>query len=443
MGYVSVDYLRFALADEISNVLIHSPKLDVRPSGVTRKFVAADLDPQQVGRELHVGNILTGHFLRQGPNLLVTLEATETKDNRLLWQTNFTSSSEDLIALQGALANQVRQGLLPILGADNSFVDTGTRPKSQEAYDLYLHSLTLPHDAGPNKDAIAVLEHVVQVDPNYAPAWEELGLRSYYDADYSNGGEAMFQRSNSASERAVALDPNRTVAAAQLITNRVERGELAKAYAAAQELVKNRPQMGQAHFTMSYVLRYAGMQDESAKECNTALTLSPGNYMFRSCAWTFMELGQTQRARDFVNLDAGSEWAAYVMPSIQMREGKLAEARESVKKVSSNPRYHRNLMEACLGMRPAAEVDKITADEEAIVLAEPDPEPWYYEGAIMAFCGKQDRALHMLKAAVEQNYCAYSALLADPLLAGMRSNKDFDAVLTAAHQCQESVRNPQ
>jgi len=442
-GDFSVDYLRFALADEISNVLIHSRTLDVRPSGVTRKFVSADVDPQQVGRELHVGNILTGHFLRQGNHLLVTLEATETKDNRLLWQTNFTSSSEDLIALQGELANQVRQGLLPVLGADNSFADTGTRPKSQEAYDLYLHSLALPHDAGPNKDAIAVLEHVVQTDPNYAPAWEELGLRCYYDADYSNGGEAMFQRSNRASERALALDPNRTVAAAQLITNRVERGELAKAYVAAQELVKNRPQIGQAHFTLAYVLRYAGLQEESAKECNTAIELSPGNYLFRSCAWTFMELGQTPRALDFVNLDAGSEWAEYVMPSIQIREGKLVEARESVKKIASNPRYHRDLMEACLGMRPASELDKITADSEASVLAEPDPEPWYYEGTIMAFCGKPDRALHMLKAAVEQNYCAYSALLADPLLAGLRSNKDFDTVLTAAHQCQESVGNPQ
>ena len=99
-----------------------------------------------------------------------------------------------------------------------------------EAYDLYLHSLALPHDAGPNKDAIAVLEHVVEVDPTYAPAWEQLGLRCYYDADYSDGGEPMFQRSNKACEHAVELDPNRIVAAGQLIANRVERGELGKAY---------------------------------------------------------------------------------------------------------------------------------------------------------------------------------------------------------------------
>jgi TolB-like protein len=442
-GDFSVDYLRFALSDEISNVLTHSRTLDVRPSGVTRKYVSADVDPQKVGHELHVGSVLTGHFLRQGDHLLVTLEDTETKSNRMLWQTNFTASSEDLIALQAQLASQIRQGLLPILGAASSFLDTSTRPKSQEAYDLYLHVLALPHDAGPNKDAIAVLEQVVQMDANYAPAWEELGVRSYYDADYSNGGEQMFQRSNKASERALALDPNRIVAAGQLITNRVERGELTKAYAAAQALVKSRPESGQAHFTLAYVLRYAGMQEESARECDTALVLSPGDYQFRSCAWGFMEMGQTQRAMDFVRLDAGSEWAAFATLSVLLREGKSAEARESVKKVSPAAHYHRDLLEACLGMRPPSELDRITSVVEASVLSEPDPERWYYEGTIMAFCGKPDIALQMIKAAVDQNYCSYSALLSDPLLAKLRSSKEFDAVLTAAHQCQESVRQPQ
>ena len=94
------------------------------------------------------------------------------------------------------MAAQVRQGLLPSLGMAGGVLDTSTRPKDAQAYDLYLHSLALPHDPAPNKDAIAVLEHVVEMDPNYAPGWEELGLRCYFDANYSDGGEAMFQRSN-------------------------------------------------------------------------------------------------------------------------------------------------------------------------------------------------------------------------------------------------------
>jgi eukaryotic-like serine/threonine-protein kinase len=439
-GDISVDFLRFALADEISNTLTYTRSLDVRPSAMTRKFVGNDVDPTAAGRELHVATVISGHFLKQGDRLLITLEAIGVNDNKLLWQANVTARADDLIMMQSQISAQIRQGLLPALGVAGGFLDTGTRPQNAEAYDLYLHALALPHDAGPNKDAIAVLEHVVEVDPTYAPAWEQLGLRCYYDADYSDGGEEMFQRSSKAYEKAVELDPNRIVAAGQLIANHVERGELGTAYKQALALVKRRPDSPQAHFTMGYVYRYAGMLEQSTSECDTAMALDPSNYIFRSCAWAFMELGKMQRAEDFVRLDAGSEWAAYMMPSVLLREGKVQEAREAVKRMPTAPRYHRDLLEACLGLKPESELDRIAQEDETSLPTDPDPETWYYQGAILGYCGKKAAALHMLESAVAQNYCAYSNLLSDPLLAKLRTDTEFDKVLTHAGQCQEAVR---
>lgn len=435
-GDVSLEYLRFALADELSNVLTYMRALDVRPSSLTRKYAGKEVDPQQAGRQMNVANVLTGHYIRQGDQLLVTLEAIQVDSDRLLWQTNITSPAQDLIYLQEGLAAQVRQELLPILGVTGGTLDANTRPKDPVAYDLYLHSLALPHDPGPNKDAIAVLEAVVQKDPSFALAWEQLGLRCYYDATYSDGGDAMFQRSNQAYERALALDPNRIVAAGQLITNQVERGELDNAHVRALELVKQHPESAQAHFAMSYVLRYAGKLDQSARECDMALTLDPGNYTYRSCAWTFMELGKPARAADFARLDAGSEWAAYVMPSILLREGAIDEARGAVKRMSPAPRYHRDLLEGCLQQPPSSDVDRIARDLEANQASESDPETLYYEGAVLAFCGKKQAAMHLLQSAIERNYCARSALLNDPLLAKLRAEPAFDNLLRSARECQ-------
>ena len=441
-GDFSVDYLRYALADEIANTLTYSRTLDVRPSTVTRKYVSADLDPQAVGKELHVATVLTGHFQKQGTHLLVTLEAIDTATERLVWQTNLTGSTQDLIGLQDQLAKQVRSGLLPMMGAAGGFLETGTRPNNQEAYDLYLRSVAVPHDAAPNKEAIRMLERAVGMDPSYAPAWEALGLRYYYDATYSDGGEELFQRSNAAYERALTLDPNRMVAAGQFITNRVERGELAKAYQSAKEFVKRRPESAQAHFTLAVVYRYGGMLEESERECDNALALDPGNYQFRSCAWAFMELSKFDRARDYILLDAGTEWAAYVTPSLLLREGKTAEAREAVKRMPQTPHYHRDLLEACLGLRPASELDKMAHDAETGQPSDPDPELAYYQGTIYASCGKNAAALHMLKTAVELNYCAYSNLLSDPLLRSLHREREFDDILTAAHDCQQAMLTP-
>ncbi len=439
-GDISVEFLRFALADEIANTLTYNRALDVRPSSITQKFVGNDVDPQAAGKELHVANILTGHFLKQGDRLMITLEAIQVEGNKLLWQTNVTAPAQDLIGLQSQMTAKIRQELLPALGVGSAFLDTGSRPKNPEAYDLYLHSVALPHDAGPNKDAIAVLEHVVELDPTYAPAWEQLGLRCYYDADYSDGGEKMFQRSSTAYEHAIAIDPNRMVAAGQLINNHVERGELGKAYQEAQALVKRRPESAQAHFTMGYVYRYAGMLEQSTAECNRAVALDPGNYTFRSCAWAFMELGKTDQAREFIRLDAGSEWAAYATPSLLLREGKVPEARETVKRMPANPQYHRDLFEACLQLRPAADLDRMAQDAETNLPTDPDPETWYLQGAIFAYCGKKQAALHLLQSAVGQNYCAHENLLSDPLLTKLRTDTAFDKVLTAAGTCQEAVR---
>jgi serine/threonine protein kinase/Tfp pilus assembly protein PilF len=440
-GDPNLEYLRFALADEIANVLTYSRSLDVRPSAITRKYAGMDVDPQRAGRELHVATVMSGHFVRQGENLLVTLETVDVASDRVLWQSTLTASPSELVSFQARLESEVRQQLLPILGIRaGEFIDTSTRPKNPEAYELYLRSVAVPHDPAPNKQAIAMLERAVGLDPSYAPAWEALGYRYYYDADYANGGEEVFQRSNQAFERALALDPNRIVAAGQLIANRVERGELDRAYQQAQALVKRRPESGEAHFTLAYVLRYAGMLEKSITECDTALRLDPGNYQFRSCAWAFIDLGDTEGARRFLDLDVGSEWAAYVLPSILLREGKLAEAREAVKHMPTQPRYHRDLLEACLQLRPAADADRMAQQALTTQPADLDPETWYYQGAIFAFCGKPDAALHMFGLAIQQNYCSYSNLLSDPLLAKLRKNPRIDQVLTAASTCQDAIR---
>jgi serine/threonine protein kinase len=435
-GDFNVDYLRFALADELTSTLTYARSLDVRPSSVTRKYVALDLDPKTVGQELRVGRLLTGSFRKQGDQLIVTLEAIDVPTDRLLWQSTITAKADDLIGLQEQLSTQVQHGLLPVLGGGGGAVESASRPKNQQAYDYYLRSIAVPHDPGPNKEAIKLLEWAVGIDPTYAPAWEALGQRYYYDSTYGNGGEQMFQRSNHAYERAVALDPNRTMAASNLITNRVERGELDRAYDAATDLVRRRPQSANAHYALSYVLRYAGMLERSTQECNSARALDPGNFAFRSCAWSFLEMGKTDRAVDFVHLDAGSEWAAWVTPYIYLAEGDIAEARGAARNMGKASTYHRDLMEACTAVQKPADMARIVRDAESSVMMEPDAEEWYHVGALMAYCGQNEPALRLLKAAVQQNYCAYSALLDDPLLKSLRKETSFSEVLTASSNCQ-------
>jgi hypothetical protein len=183
------------------------------------------------------------------------------------------------------------------------------------------------------------------------------------------------------------------------------------------------------------------MLDPGARECETALALDPGNYEFRSCAWTFLELGRPERATDFIRVDAGSEWAAWMMPFVYLRESKVEDARQSLKKISDNPHYHRDLLEACLQVRPAAELDGIVRSMESAVLADPDPEPRYYEGAVLSFCGRPEEAARLVQDAITKNYCSNTALRADPLLAKLRASSEFGQLTAAAAQCQKKFQS--
>jgi hypothetical protein len=427
-----------ALPDEIATALSYVHSLSIRPFATTSKYSGPGLDLQQAGREMRVTDIVTGHYLKEGEQLEVTLEAVDVENNSTVWRDTMNVAALDMIAMRSQITTKVRQGLAPALGAARSD-ESGTRPKNEEAYDLYLRSVSVPHDAAPNKEAIGMLERSVGLDPTYAPAWSALGTRYYYDAIYSTGGEAMFQRSSTALERAVALDPNLVSAVEGLIVNRTERGESAKSLSEAEALVKRQPESAQAHFALSYVLRYAGMLDESTRQCETALALDPGDYGFRSCAWAFAQLGKTERAMDFVRLDAGSQWAAGATPVILMREGKMEQAKESVKRMSPDDPDHK-LFEACLAL-PMPEWESIVRQQEITAMAIPDPENRYFEATSMAMCGQRDVALRLLKSAVEGHYCAYAALQADPALVKLRQTPEFLQLLTAAKECQQKFQS--
>jgi serine/threonine protein kinase/DNA-binding winged helix-turn-helix (wHTH) protein len=430
-----LDFLRLALPDEIATALSYAPSLSIRPSTMTEKYVGPDLDLQKAGREMRVANIVTGHYLKEGDELHVTVEAVNVENNRVIWQDELTASRLDMIAIRDQIVAKLRQGLLPTLGVSKQR-ETRTRPSNEDAYNLYLRSIAVPHDPASNREAIAMLESSLGIDPDYAPAWESLGLRYYYDATYSNGGEEMFRRSNIAYERALALDPNLIVAAGLLITNQVERREPRKAYEEAEALVKRHPESGPAHFVMAHVYQYAGMLEQSAKECDTALELDPGNYFYRSCAWPFMELGKTARAADFIRLDAGSEWSTFVIPSLLLREGKVAEAREALKHMPTPPQLHRDLLETCL-QGSASDLDRIAQVAETNARSDVDPELLYRQGAILAFCDRKKAAVYMIKSAIGYGYCGYSNLVSDPLLANLRHTSEFHDLLLAAGQCQE------
>jgi serine/threonine protein kinase/DNA-binding winged helix-turn-helix (wHTH) protein len=430
----TVDFLSLALADEIATQLSYTRSLPIRPFAVTSNYTQANFDAQKAGKEMGAANVVTGHFLRMKEQLQITLEALDVENNRVVWRDTLTVPAENMMAMQEQIAALTRGGLAPAFGSSALTTDAPVRPNNEEAYNLYLRSDAISTDPLPNKEAIGILQKAVGLDPNYAPAWSALSKRYYYEGAYAAGGQAMMQRSDAAAERALALEPNNVTAGAFLILRHVELGQLAKAYQEAEDLLRRRPDVAYAHFILSYVLRYAGLLQEAADQCETARTLDPHNPGWRSCSGVFVMRGEYERAIDFARLDHESEWANVHHVDALVRAGREKEALLVARPTHSAIWQSYDMLLACAQHKPSTEI----AARAATVQLVDDPEVNYYSAGYLAYCGQINKAIQFLKRSIQGDYCFYPALDSDPFFSNVRSQPEFIELRSEAIACQNN-----
>jgi serine/threonine protein kinase/tetratricopeptide (TPR) repeat protein len=428
----AVDFLRLALPDEIATLLSHTRSVSVQPFSNTSKYDGPAVDLQKAGREMHVATIVTGHYVVAGDTLQVTLEALDVDSNRVVWRDVLDAPVHNMIATQTQIGLRVRGGLTPALGWSAS--DPTAQPKNEEAYGLFLRTAAVRLDPAVNGDAIRSLERAVALDPSYPPAWIALARRYYVESRYGEGGAGMMDRYNAALERALALDPDYVPPASGLILSSVEQGNLVKAYTRATELVRRRPDSIDAHFALSYVLRFAGLLDDAGRECDTAFMLDPRTQTsgLRSCAFVFLLRGDYDRAMNYVDLDHGSDFAKAMSIHMLARQGKEAEAL----KLGTPHIPHWNsygMLIACMQGRPRSEVAPLAA----AVKPSGDPETDYMFATHLAYCGQTQAAVAMLRGAIRGAYCSYPAMDSEPYFDGIRSGLEYVQVRAAAVACQD------
>ena len=441
----SVDFLRYALANEISGTLGYARSLSIRPPAAAAKYSAPNPDLQKAGRELGVDSIVSGHFLKAGEQVQITMAVTDVESYRQLWQEVFDVPVQNMVAMQSQIAAKTRRGLAPVLGVPDFVTDSPPKPKNEEAYNLYLRAKAVVGDMSsdplPTKQAIEMLNRSVALDPGYAPAWEALAGRYAEDGWFKNGGQAAIERWRALADRIVALDPENVIFRADILyiaswsNMRAENGGMTKgeAYRGIQDLLRRRPDSARLHFLLSWILRDAGLLEESARECEASVLIDAQDAGARSCGVTFMLLGDYRRAMDYLHLDPGSEVAKGVSIDVLLRQGKEKEALAiNPARVPQWAGY--DMLLAFLRHQPVSEIAALART----VQPKPDPEINYFSAAHLAYVGQIDAALRMLKQAIQGGYCSYPAIDSDPLFASLRTTPEFKEIRSAGMECQNT-----
>jgi eukaryotic-like serine/threonine-protein kinase len=428
-----LDYLSTALPDEVITTLSYAPTLSVRPFSMSQRFTAQNLDPLMAGQQLKVTDVVTGHFLFRDDHIGVTLEAMDVAKDEVAWRGSLDVDIKDMLALRNEMTTLLQKGLLPSLGVSNVELSV-TKPKSQDAYELYLRSQDSVYwNMARNKDAIALLEKSVVLDPGYAPAWLALGLHYSNEADFASGGEQMHNKTIAALERASQLDSGLLLPSIELIEREAFYGDLSASFARVQEVARRWPRRAEVHLVFSGVLRAAGALEQAARECETTHQLDP-DLPTGHCYVLYIHMGDLARARQEIERSPG-EFSTMMLGQVLVREGKVKEALPKLKMIPGGKNFE--LLSDCWPDSSTSKCDQTARESEADFRFIPFTDAWYFGAAMQAFVGKKDAAVRLLWAASEHGLCVFPSVDRDPLFDKIRDSAEFRAVRQAGIKCQK------
>ncbi|HEU5138101.1 MAG TPA: winged helix-turn-helix domain-containing protein [Steroidobacteraceae bacterium] len=432
-GDETLDYLALALSDETATMLTKSQAVAVRPFGYV-----AEKNPLAAARERQVDHIVSGRYYREDNNQLsLAIEAQNVVQERVIWRTRITVPAGDLLAMRGGIAEGVRQGLLPALGA-RAVASAGVTPAHDEAYQLYLRSLAFPQQQKPSEQAIELLERVVALDPAFAPAWDALGFRYYALGTWWGGSVPARQKSLAAYRKALELDPDLITAARSVVTHRAEAGDLEGAYLDARRLLQHFGPGAETNFTVSYVYRYGGLMEDSQRHCELARDRDPKNPRLRSCGYAYLYGGKLSQPMEYFRLDEGSYFVHWATVLYSLRINDRAVALNSARQAADDPT--RRLMQPCLEGATGAALDVPVAEFIRHWELSDDPETAYAIAPMLSFCGRPQDALRFVERGVDGHYCSYPALDLDPVWAGLRNDPEFQRIREKAMACHDRFR---
>lgn len=413
------DFLGTALADEISTILAQADA------------VVVSRDAAQAANY-----IVRGHYQTGSGTLFLTLQVWNQKGDQLLWQETLHTPQANLVGLQAQLAMLARGPMGRTLHI--AMREEAMAPQDPNAYRMYLESLGQDSDAAANRKAIALLEGATSLDAGYGPAWLALSKRYYIDDRYARNRRS--ERSQAAVRRALAVAPHYTAAAANLIVAEVEAGRVAAAIDEARRIVSTRPNSVEAHFSLSYALRFAGQLDEAAKECEIAYHLDSRNHMtgLRSCAVVHILRQDYANAYPYLELDGDTDFARLLRMEILLRQGKRREAQKLLATLHvtwETLPVLRAALDDATSAASLAQARKVTPSD--------DPETNYFYAAHLAYSGHADLALPLLERSLAGGYRQADALRTDPMFTRLRGLPNFEELCERARKAHSvAALNP-
>ena len=302
-GDASQEYFADGMTDALITDLAQIGTLRVISRTSIMRYKGVRKPLPEIARELGVDGIVEGTVLRSAGRIRITSQLIYAPSDRHLWARSYESDVNDVVTLQGevaqAIAGQVRAALTP----DERSHILKRQTDNAEAYQLYLQGRYSWNQRTPRgvKKSIELFEQAVEKDPKFALAYA--GLADAYNFGNILGVLAPKESSLKAeavAAKALALDPQ--LAEAHTALGLVKSHYYFDFADAQREFLKAlalNPNYANAHlFYAGAYLTPMGRHKDAIAEMKKALEVDPislplNNMMGQTYVWA----GEYERAQ--------------------------------------------------------------------------------------------------------------------------------------------------
>ena len=431
------DYFGEGLAEELRDLLVKVPGLQVAGRTSSSAFRDKSIDVRALGQQLNVASVLEGSVRKAGTRVRVTTQLINVADGYHLWSETYDRELTDVFALQDEIGLAVVAALRITLLPAQQPSSRERRTANPEVYNYYLLGSQYLNQGNVEgyRRAVQTYEKALALDAGYAPAWARLALALGHVSDYAGSSDeiqALQERAAAAAEKAVALAPELADGyVSRGLTRSVVRRDWEGArsdYARAEALS---PASSDTLALMAHwSLLATGRVGEAIALLRKATAIDPLN----ADAWNelgaaLLASGDLAQARKVLerslSLAPGAEFASFYLGTVLLLQAQPAEALAAYEGSTG--------MEFKLSGVAMAQHDlhrPLESQQALDALIAGYAAGWAYQvGEAYAWRGEKEKALQWLERAYAQRDPGLSSLKTDVLLRALRGEPRLNALL--------------
>ena len=327
-------YFADGMTEELITSLSGVRQLAVIARTSVMKYKGSQKSASEVGKELSAGSLIEGSVRKAANRVRIAAQLIDTSTESHLWAQNYDRNLDDVFAIQSEIAEKVAGELKVRLVDSEKRVITKKATENTEAYTYFLRGRELLREQTDVslRQAIALFERAIELDPNFARAYVGQAECHQFLADKgSEPSDVSVATVRRLLERALNLDPNLPEAHAALAVMFFNEDDVIASEAEVKRALELNPSLPDPCWLMFELAAIKGDPGEMVRQIEAAYRLDPvrPDFILR-VGVAYFYTGREQEALEFwkKNEQLAPAFAYTGMTMYYLAKGDLKNAKE-------------------------------------------------------------------------------------------------------------------